>query len=176
MATKDFVIDDSCDRETVETIRECFPKFYRKSTFAFVIKSVNSVYGGAFVIASEEEKVFRVLDLVGEKQTDRLKRLLPSVDVVAKEKVIRLGRKSSVFKETQKVGVLTMDISADFEGGFEFKEDGLRQEDVSRSETESSDFSLCHLHRLPWSASSDLQQTGHKRVDIQFRLLDSHHF
>lgn len=37
-----------------------------KGKFTLIIESINSVDGGAFVITSEKEKVFRVLDFIGE--------------------------------------------------------------------------------------------------------------
>ena len=38
----------------------------------FVVKSVNPVDTGAFMIPTENEEVFRVFDFVGEKQADGL--------------------------------------------------------------------------------------------------------
>ena len=38
----------------------------------FVVKAVNSVDGGALMVAAKDEKVFGVLDLVCEEKTNRL--------------------------------------------------------------------------------------------------------
>ena len=38
----------------------------------FVVKAVNSVDGGALMVAAKDEKVFGVFDLVGEEKTNRL--------------------------------------------------------------------------------------------------------
>jgi len=56
---------------------------------------------GALVIASQEEKVLWVLDLVAEEQSDCLDRLLATVDVVTKEQVVCFGRETTVFKNTE---------------------------------------------------------------------------
>ena len=59
----------------------------------FIVEAVDPVNTGTLVVPPEEEEVFRVLDLVGQEQADGLQRLFPSVDVIAKEKVVGLRRK-----------------------------------------------------------------------------------
>ncbi len=51
----------------------------------FVVKSVDAVDAGTLVVASKQEEVLRVLDLISEQQADGLERLLSPVDVVAQE-------------------------------------------------------------------------------------------
>ena len=76
-----------------------------------VVEAVNAVDAGAFVIAPEDEKVLRVLDLVGKEQADRLHALLASVDVVAQEQVVRLGRESAILEQAQQVVVLAVNVA-----------------------------------------------------------------
>jgi malonyl CoA-acyl carrier protein transacylase len=64
--TQDFVVDEGCDRQAVETICEDFPELNGVSAFAFVVESVNSINAGALVVSSKKEEVLRVLDLVGK--------------------------------------------------------------------------------------------------------------
>jgi len=68
------------------------------------------------VVAAQQEEVLGVLDLVGQQQADRLKALLASVNIVAEKQIVCLGRKTSVFEESEEIGVLAVDISANFEG------------------------------------------------------------
>ena len=77
----------------------------------FIVESVNSVDTRALVVTSKDEKVLRVLDLVSQEQADRLEGLLASVNVIAKEEVIRLRRESTVFKKTQEVIVLAVNVA-----------------------------------------------------------------
>lgn len=63
------------------------------------------------MIATQQEEVFGVFDLVGEKQTDGLQRLLPSVYVVSQEQVVAFWGEASVFKEPEEIIVLTVDIT-----------------------------------------------------------------
>jgi hypothetical protein len=80
-------------------------------SITFVVEAVYTIDAGALVIAAEDEKVFRVLDLVCEQETDRLQALLAPVHVVAKEKVIGLGWEATVLEEPQKIIVLPMNIA-----------------------------------------------------------------
>lgn len=63
------------------------------------------------MVASQQEKVLRILNFVGEQQTDRLQRLLSSVHVVAQEQIIRVRWEVAVLKQAQQVIILPMDIT-----------------------------------------------------------------
>lgn len=63
------------------------------------------------MVASQEEKVLRVLNFVGKQQADRLQALLSSVHVVAQEQVIRVWREVAVLKQPQQVVILSMDVA-----------------------------------------------------------------
>jgi len=52
------------------------------------------------VVASEKEEVLRVLDLVGQQETDGLHGLLPSVNVVSQKQVVGTGGKGAALKQS----------------------------------------------------------------------------
>ena len=52
------------------------------------------------MVPTQNEEIFWVLDLVCKQQTYRLQGLFSSIDVIAKEEVVRFWRESSVFEET----------------------------------------------------------------------------
>ena len=83
MHANDFVVNDSTARETVERIAKLLPHLYRETAATFVIKAINTVDTSTFVVTSQEEKVFWILDFVRKEQTDYFQRLLATVDVVA---------------------------------------------------------------------------------------------
>jgi len=85
MHAENFLINKSCNWQAVKYIGEYFPKFDRVPSLAFVVKSINSVDLGAFVVTSEEEEVLRVLDLVAHHQSNSFDRLFASVNVVTQE-------------------------------------------------------------------------------------------
>lgn len=64
------------------------------------------------MIATQNEEVLGILDLVGEEQADGLEGLLATVDVVAQEQVVGLGGEATILKQTQKIVVLAVDIAA----------------------------------------------------------------
>jgi hypothetical protein len=63
------------------------------------------------VVAPEDEKVFGVLDLVGEEETDSLQRLLPPIDVVAEEKIVGFWWEATILEKSKQVIILTVDVA-----------------------------------------------------------------
>lgn len=63
------------------------------------------------MVTPEEEEVLRVLNLVGQHETDAFDRLFSSVNVVTEEKVVLVTRVSSVLKELDQVRELAMDVA-----------------------------------------------------------------
>ncbi len=66
MHGKDLLIDDGGNGQAVEAVGKCLPQLDVVSSFALVVEAVNAVDGGALVVATEDEEVFGVLDLVRE--------------------------------------------------------------------------------------------------------------
>ena len=95
---EDLLINDSGNGQAVEAVGKCLPKLDVVSSLALIVEAIDAVDRGAFVVAAEDEEVFRVLDLVGEQQADGLEGLLASVDVVAQEEVIGLWGEPAVLE------------------------------------------------------------------------------
>ena len=76
-----------------------------------VVEAVNAVDAGALVVAPQNEKVLRVLDLVRKQQADGLHALLASVDIVAQKQIVGVGREAAVLKQAEQVVVLPVDIA-----------------------------------------------------------------
>ena len=111
MHAEDLLVDDGCDGQTVETVSECLPQLNVVTPLALVIETVDAVNGSTLVVATEQEKVLWVLDFVSQQQTHGLKRLFATVHVVAQEKVVSIGRETTIFEQSQQVIVLAMDIA-----------------------------------------------------------------
>lgn len=62
------------------------------------------------MVSSQQKKVFWVFDLVSQQQADGLQGLLASVHIITQEQVVALRRKASIFKQPQKIIVLSVDI------------------------------------------------------------------
>ena len=77
----------------------------------FVVEPVDSVDTRAFVVPAEDEEVLGILDLVCEKEADRLETLFPAIHVVAEEEVVRLGREAAVLEQPEQVVVLPVNVT-----------------------------------------------------------------
>jgi hypothetical protein len=110
---ENLLVNDSSNRQAVEAVGEGLPQLDVVSSLALVIETINTVDGGTLVVATQNEEVLGVLDLVREEQADGLERLLTTVDVIAEEKVVGLWRETAIFKQTKEIVVLTVNITAD---------------------------------------------------------------
>ncbi len=120
MHGEDLLIDDGSNGQAVEAVGKCLPELDIVSTFAFVVESIDAVDGCAFMVSSEDEEIFGVLDLVGQKQTDGLQGLFSSIDVVTEEEVVGLGREAAVLKQPEQIVVLPMNVAANLSNGRQF--------------------------------------------------------
>lgn len=82
-----------------------------RTTHTFIIETVNSVDAGALVVATEDEEVFRVLDLVCQQEADGLQRLFATIDIIAQEQIVSLWGEASILEQTEQVIVLAVDIT-----------------------------------------------------------------
>ena len=112
MHGKDLLVNDSRNWKTVEAVRKGLPEFDVISPLTLIVEPVDPIDRRALVITSQDEKVLRILNLVGQEQADGFKRLLASVDVVPKEEVVCFRGETTVFEEAEKVVVLAMYVSA----------------------------------------------------------------
>ena len=108
---EDFLVNESSDRQTVENVTENAPESDGVSTLALVIEPVNAIDLSTLVIASQQEEVLGVLNLVAQQKAHCFNRLLSAVNVVTKEEVIGLGREASILEDPQQVIVLSMDVT-----------------------------------------------------------------
>ena len=110
---EDLLINDCRDGQAVETIGKGLPQLDVVAALALIVETINTVDRRTLVVATKNEEVLGVLDLVGQKQADGLERLLATVDVVTEEEVVGLGREAAVFEETEEIVVLAVNITAD---------------------------------------------------------------
>jgi hypothetical protein len=154
---EDLLVNDSGDRKAVEAVGESLPQLDVIATLALVVESIDAVDRGALVVTSEDEEVFGVLDLVGEEQADGLKRLLTSVDVITEEEVIGLRREATILEESEKIVVLSVNITTDLDRSLKLEEDRLRDEDLTGLGAKVADLGFKELNLLARSAASHLE-------------------
>ena len=101
MHAENLIINQGCDWQAIETVRESLPQFYVVPPLAFVIKSVDPINRGAFMVPSQQEKVFRVLNLVRQQETYGLETLSTPVDIVTEEQIVAFRRVASILEQPQ---------------------------------------------------------------------------
>lgn len=63
------------------------------------------------MVAPEQEKVFRVLNLVGEEEADALDGFLAPVDIVPQKQIVDVAGEAALLEDLEQVVVLAMDIT-----------------------------------------------------------------
>ena len=110
------IINNRTNWQNIEDGAELSPQFDTIPSFALVIKAVHPVNGLAFVVASEQEEVIRVLNFIRHQETDCFDTLFASIDVVSdKEKLLVIMRIAGNIKKSEKVEKLTMHITKYFD-------------------------------------------------------------
>lgn len=72
MHCEDLFVDDCCNWQAVEAVGKCLPELDVEASLAFIVKSVNAIDTCTLVVTTQDEEVFRVLDLVCKEQADGL--------------------------------------------------------------------------------------------------------
>ena len=111
MHAENLLINERCDGEAVEDVAEDSPESNGVSTLALIVEAIDAIDLSALVIASQEEEVLGVLDLVAEEKADCLDRLLSTVDVVTEEKIVGLRWEPTILEDSQKIVVLSVHIT-----------------------------------------------------------------
>jgi len=81
------VIDERCDGQAVEAIREYLPQPNIEPPLTFVIKTIDSVDLCILVVTPQQENIFGVPDFVRQQQAYSLQALFASIDIVSEEYV-----------------------------------------------------------------------------------------
>ena len=112
MHAEDPTVDDRTEREIVEHLAAPAPDVGGAVlALAFVVEAIDLGDLAGFVVSSEDEEVFGVFDLVSEEEANGFERLFSSIDVVAEEEVVGFWGEPAVFKKSQKVVVLPMNVA-----------------------------------------------------------------
>ncbi len=128
---EDLLVNNGSNGEAVETVSECLPELDVVATLALVVEAINAVNRSALVVATKEEEVLWVLDLVGEQEADGFEALLATVNIIAEEEVVGIGRETTILKEAKKVIVLAVNIADNLDRRLQFQENRLRDEHLA---------------------------------------------
>lgn len=168
---EDLLVDDSGDRKAIEAVGEGLPQLDVVAALALVVEAVDTVDGRTLVVATQNEEVFGVLDLVGKQKADSLERLLASVNVITQEEVVGFGREATVLKEPQQIIILAVDVAADLDGSLELEQDGLRDEDFAGFGAQVPNLGLEQLDLLSGSAAPHFEKAIDYRIEVDLMLV-----
>ena len=157
MHSEDLLVNDCRDWETVEAIGECLPQLDIIPSLAFVVEAIDSVDRGTLVVSTQDEEVFRILDLVCQEQTDGLEGLLSSIYVITEEEVVCLWRKPTIFEQAEEIVVLAMNITADLEG--EIESGSALQQNPSKCQWQTY-LDRCFQFKQDWLRNEDFASLG----------------
>jgi len=166
--TEDLLINNSANGKAVEAVSEGLPQLNVVAALALVVETVDSVNGSTLVVATKNEEVLRELDLVSKEKGNGLKRLLSTINVVTEEEVVRLRREATVLKQSEKIIVLTVNVTANLQGGLQLQQNGLRDENLTGLHAKTTDLSLSKLNLLAWTCTSHFQKAVNNGVNVQF--------
>lgn len=68
------------------------------------------------MITPQKKEILRIFDLVAKQEEDGFQTLLASIYIVAQEKIICGRREPTHFKQSDKVGILPMNVTDDLDG------------------------------------------------------------
>ena len=111
--TEYLFIDNGRNRHAVEHIGKGFPQLYVISSLAFIVEAVYTVHRGTFMVSSQKKEVLGILNLVSHGQAHYLQGLFAVVHVIAQEHIICLGWKSAVLETSEKIVVLSVNVTDD---------------------------------------------------------------
>lgn len=83
----------------------------RPSILTFIVETIDAIDWGAFMVTPEQEEVLWVFDFVGQQKTDSLEWLFAPINIISKEQVVTFRRIATIFKEPEKIIVLSMDVT-----------------------------------------------------------------
>ena len=111
MHREDLFVNDCRNGQTVEAIRKGLPQLDVVAALALIVETIDTVNASTLMIATQNEKVLGILDLVRQQQANSLETLLPSVDVVAQEEVVTFRREATIFEQSEQVVILSVNIT-----------------------------------------------------------------
>ena len=115
MHGEDLLVNDGGNWQAVEAIREGLPQLDIVPSLALVVETVDAVDGRALMVATQDEEVLGILDLVREEQADGFQRLFASINVISEEEVVCFWWETAVLEQAEEVVVLAVYVTANLQ-------------------------------------------------------------
>mmetsp|Transcript_23280 Transcript_23280/g.38919 ORF Transcript_23280/g.38919 Transcript_23280/m.38919 type:complete len:232 (-) Transcript_23280:380-1075(-) len=156
MHAQDLLIHQRGHRQAVEAVCERLPEANVVAALALVVKPIDAVDRSTLMVASQQEEILGVLNLVREQEADSLQALLAAVDIIPKEQVVCLRWKPTVFEQAEEVRVLPVDITADLYRGLQLEQVRLILKNLAGGHAELTDVVFRELNLLSWASIANV--------------------
>ena len=70
MHANNLIVDNGGTRQTIEGITKLLPHFDRETSTTLIVKTIDAIDAGAFVIPAEQKEIFGVFDFVSKQKTN----------------------------------------------------------------------------------------------------------
>jgi ActR/RegA family two-component response regulator len=112
MQAEDLVLNDGCEWQIIEELRELFPHVgVAVLAKALIIEAVHLGDLSALVITPEDRDSVLEAHFKGHEQRHCLDRVIATIDVVTHEKIVRVGGLSTDLEQLAEVVELSVDIA-----------------------------------------------------------------
>ena len=122
------------------------------------------------MISSQNVHFCWVLCFEGEKKAYGLNSLTTSIYIISKEEIAALWWQSSILEESKEVVVLSMNISAYFDGCVDLQQHGLIEEDLFGNLQQTNDGIFGQIDSFSRFLISDREQLMDDLIDIELNF------
>jgi len=167
MNTENLACHNCSNWKGVECVDKCLPDLNIATSLTLIVEAVHTGNIGAFVVAAKQEEVLGVTNFVAQKQQNGFETLFATVDIVTEEQEVAVGWKAAHLEHTNKIGVLTVYVANNLYWWREFKQSGLREEDLASSIAHSGDLGILEADSLSdLSGVASINQAFNHIVDV----------
>ena len=118
MDAEDLALDDGTDTKVVEDLAAVLPGVdIAVLAHGLFVETVDRGDAACLVIASKKRDAVGVLEFEAEEKLEGFHTVVTTIDEVTHKDVARVGDLAAFFKQLQKIVELTVDVTADCDGG-----------------------------------------------------------
>jgi len=85
MHADNLIINDCSTRQAIKRIAKLFPNFDTVTTTTLIVKAIYTVYSRTFVVPTETEEVFWILDFISKEETNNFQGLFSTIYIISEK-------------------------------------------------------------------------------------------
>ena len=172
MNAKYGIVNNGSNRQIVKYICTISPHIEgSKLPETLIVKAVHLRYLPAFMVATNESNHIRIAHLISQKKEKGFDAVEATVNKVSHEKIVDRGDISTVFEKFQEIIKLSMNITAESDGGIDALDVALFDEDLFSFGAEYFDFVFGDGFSLSELFDLAINKTHIKILSKNFKLV-----